>query len=313
MKSVKAAAIVAALGTLFANGASAQTLCNRQCLTGFVDAFFDGLVSHDASKVPLAAGAKVTENGRETGLDRAFWSGAQRTVYRWDIVNEQRGDTGTEAVVENADGTKTILMVRLKVADGRVAEVETIKANRGDADRLWAPDNLTQVDPALQLSIRPADRDSYYGLVAAAESYWRAFETNGTEEYHPAKLLPDARRFENGLQTTGLVRNGQYVSTAEGFDRGRFVGRNLWDRRYPVVDTERGIVLSIVRFGLKDGMKSQSSATTNDRLVAEFFAVKAGMIQEIQAVLFNLPDSEPTGWKPDYGPGRGGWKGTGAH
>src|SRR6185503_37155 len=97
-----------------------------------------------------------------------------------------------------------------------------------------------------------------------------------------------------------------YVSAAAGFDQGRFVGRNLWDRRYPVVDTERGIVLSIVRFGLKDGMKSQSTATSNDRLVAEFFAVKNGMIQEIHAVLFNLPDAQPTGWEPQYGPGRAG-------
>jgi hypothetical protein len=103
------------------------------------------------------------------------------------------------------------------------------------------------------------------------------------------------------------VRGGRFVSTAEGFDRGAFADRNLWDRRYPVVDTERGIVLSIVRFGLKDGVASQSAATTNDRLVAEFFAVKAGMIQEIHAVLFNLPDAEPTGWAPEYGPPRGGW------
>ena len=41
-------------------------------------------------------------------------------------------------------------------------------------------------------------------------------------------------------------------------------------------------------------------------LVAEFFAVKSGMIQEIHAVLFNLPDAQPTGWEPWYGPGRGG-------
>jgi hypothetical protein len=55
-------------------------------------------------------------------------------------------------------------------------------------------------------------------------------------------------------------------------------------------------VLSIVRFGLKGGAKSQSLATANDRLVAQFFAIKVGFIQEIQAVLFNLPDAKPTGW-----------------
>jgi hypothetical protein len=94
-------------------------------------------------------------------------------------------------------------------------------------------------------------------------------------------------------------RPGQPSATLEA--------RKLWDRRYPVVDTERGIVLSIVRFGIKDGMGSQRPATANDRLVGEFFSVKASMIQEVHAVLFNPPDEMPTGWAPEYGPGRGGW------
>jgi hypothetical protein len=65
-------------------------------------------------------------------------------------------------------------------------------------------------------------------------------------------------------------------------------------------------VLSIVRFCLKDGMKSQSVATSDSRLVGEFFAIKRGWIQEIQAVLFNLSADEPTGWAPDFGPACGG-------
>jgi hypothetical protein len=299
--------ILAVALTSLTSGVFAQDLCDRACLTAYVDGYFDALAARDARSFPLARNAKITLNGREMDLARTFWDGAGRTVYRWDIVNERLGDTGTEAVVLNGDGSKTIVALRLKVADGAVTEVEIIRANEGDADRLWAPDTLTEVSPFLTLSIREADRDSYYGLIAAAESYWRAFQTNGSELYHPAALLPDARRFENGLQTTGLVRDGRYVSTAEGFDQGRFADRNLWDRRYPVVDTERGIVLSIVRFGLKRNVESQSAATTNDRLVAEFFAVKSGRIQEVHAVLFNLPDSEPTGWAPDYGPPRGGW------
>jgi hypothetical protein len=286
--------------------AQSKSTCNRACLTGFADTYLKALTGNAPNTVPLAANAKITINGRVVRLADAFWDAADRIVYRFDIVNDRLGDVATEAVVQNSDGSKTMYMVRLKVVEGKITEVETIKANKGEADRLWDPDNLKEVSPSLQLSMRPADQDSYYGLIAAAESYWRAFQTNGTEDYHPAALLPDARRFENGVQTTGMVRNGAFVSAAEGFDKGRFIGRNLWDRRYPVVDTERGIVLSIVRFGLKDGMKSQSTATANDRLVAEFFAVKSGMIQEIHAVLFNLPDAQPTGWEPWYGPGRGG-------
>lgn len=97
-----------------------------------------------------------------------------------------------------------------------------------------------------------------------------------------------ARQSQRGVTRTA-------IETSRG--GSGLVLRSYRRRRYPVVDTERGIVLSIVRFGLKDGMKSQSVATSNDRLVAEFFAVKNGMIQEIHAVLFNLPDAEPTGWR----------------
>ena len=296
----------AGLLALSVGSTTAQTTCNRACLTGFVDTYFKALAANDPAAVPLAPNAKITNNGKAVRLADVFWASADRTVYRWDIVNARLGDTGTEAVVQNADGTKTMYMLRLKVQNGRVTEVEAIKANQGDADRLWGPDGLKEVSPNLRLTIREAEQDSYYGLIAAAEAYWRAFQTNGTPEYHPAPLLPDTIRIENGLQTTGMVRDGAFVSAQEGFDRGRFLGRNLWDRRYPVVDTERGIVLSIVRFGLKDGAKSQSVATSNDRLVGEFFAVKNGRIQEVHAVLFNLPDSEPTGWPAEYGPGRGG-------
>jgi len=294
------------LGCLLASSAHAQIGCDRACLTGYVDKYFDALTANDAARVPLASNVKITHNAKAMALGETFWDSADAAIYRWDIVNERLGDTGTEAVIQNSDGTKTMLMVRLKVLNGAITEVETIKANEGDADRLWGPDQLKAVSPNLTLSIPEAEQDSYYRLIAAGESYWRAFQTNGTPDYHRADLLPDSTRWENGLQTTGLVRDGRFVTTASGFDAGRFIGRNIWDRRYPVVDTERGIVLSIVRFGLKDGMESQSVATSNSRVVGEFFAVQAGMISEVHAVLSNLPDSEPTGWEPQYGPPRGG-------
>jgi hypothetical protein len=302
----KGAGLAAILALLAGGDARAQADCNRACLTGFVDTFYTALAANTPATVPLAATAKITHNGRVMKLDQAFWASAEKTVYRFDIADPTVGNVASVAVVLNADGSKTMYMVRLKVLAGKITEVEIIKANKGEADRLWDPDRLTEVSPDLQLSIREADRDSHYALIAAAEGYWRAFQTNGTPDYHPASFLPDSKRFENGLQTTGLIRDGVFNSSSLGFDQGRFLGRNIWDRRYPVVDTERGIVLSIVRFGLKDGAKSQSVATSNDRLVGEFFAVKSGKIGEVHAVLVNLPDAQPTGWEPHYGPGRGG-------
>ncbi len=281
-----------------------QAGCDRACLTAQADAYLAALKANTPQSLPQAAKARITENGAEKKLAETFWASAQDVGYRFDIVNTRRGDIATEAVIRNADGSKTMFMVRLKVMSGAITEIETVKANKGEADRLWDPDRLTEVSPYLTQSFRESERDSYYDLIGAVESYWRAFQTNGTPKYRKARILPDALRFENGFQTTGLVRDGVFNDTARGFDEGKFIGRNIWDRRYPVVDEERGIVLSIVRFGMKAGAKSQSVATSNDRLVAEFFAVKAGHIQDIQAVLFNLPDAKPSGWPADDGPSR---------
>jgi len=54
-------------------------------------------------------------------------------------------------------------------------------------------------------------------------------------------------------------------------------------------------------------MESTNVATSNNRLVGEFFQVNSGKIQEIQAVLTNIEDSDPSVWQADYGPGYGGW------
>lgn len=285
--------------------------CDRACLTRFVDAYYAALVANDAAALPQAANARVTLNGKEVALADAFWDEAKSVRWRFDIVNERLGDTGSQAVVVNEDGSDTMDIVRLKVEQGAITEMEIVRVFRGDAGEAWWGPEQLDPEPSefLKLPIPPSERDSYYKLVAVADGYFRAFQTNGTPDYHRADLLPDTRRFENGAQFTGNYRNGAYAVAAQGFHQGRFRGRNLWDRRYAVVDEERGIVLTILRFGRLDGpIENASSVTAFDRLVAEFFTVKSGKIQEVQALLFNLDDSEPTGWDTRwYGPGPGGW------
>ncbi|MGH9239543.1 MAG: hypothetical protein ACRD3G_15990 [Vicinamibacterales bacterium] len=294
-----------------ARGGWAPVACNRACLTGFIDAYYQALVANNPAALPQAAKARITLNGRQSPLAATFWPAAKAVRWRFDAVNERLGDTGTQVVITNDDGSETMEIVRLKVAGGAIAEMEIIRCNKGDAgEQWWGPEQLDPKPSAfLTLSIPPAERDSYYGLVAVADGYFRAFQTNGTPDYHRADLQPDTRRFENGAQFTGNIRNGVYTTAQDGFDRGRFVGRNLWDRRYAVVDEERGIVLVILRFGKIDGAQNAASVTSIDRLVAEFFTVKSGKIQEVQAVMMNRPDAEPTGWDTRwYGPGRGGWR-----
>jgi hypothetical protein len=118
----RAAFAILAFAALFAQSSVAQpggvqskVPCDRACLTGFVDSYFKALLAHDARALPQAAQARITENGAEKPLANTFWDGAAETVFRFDIVNTRRGDTGTEAVIRNADGSKTMYMLRLKV------------------------------------------------------------------------------------------------------------------------------------------------------------------------------------------------------
>jgi hypothetical protein len=285
--------------------------CDRACLTRFIDAYYAALISNDPRALPQAAKARITLNGDVVPLAQTFWNGAQKVRWRFDIVNERLGDTGTQVVVTNADGSETLEVLRLKVAGDAITEMEILRCTKADvAAAWWGPEQLDKEPSAyLRLPIPPAERDSYYGLVATADGYWRAFQTNGTPDYHQPDLLPDTTRFENGVHYTGTVRNGVYATAQEGFDRGQFLGRNLWDRRYAVVDEERGIVLVLLRFGKVDGAKNAASVTAYDRIVGEFFSVKSGKIQEVQAVLVDRADAKPTGWNTQwYGPGPGGWK-----
>ena len=97
----------------------------------------------------------LERTGAPTFRVRAFRSAAS-TLRALDPAEfEQRARQGrlrdlagigqvTEAVVQNSDSSKTMYMVRLKVADGKITEIETIRANKGEADRLWDPDNLKE-------------------------------------------------------------------------------------------------------------------------------------------------------------------------
>jgi len=292
-------------------GGWAPITCDRACLTKFVDKYYAALVANNTNALPEAARARITLNGDEVPLSKVFWASADKVRWRFDIVNQHLGDTGTQVVVTNADGSETMEVLRLKVAGGAITEMEIIRCNKGDGgDAWWGPEQLDpQPSAYLNLPIPAAERDGYYGLVAIADGYWRAFQTNGTPDYHRADVMVDTTRFENGAHFAGVVRNGVYATVMDGFDRGQFKGRNLWDRRYPVVDEERGIVLVILRFGKVAGVQNAASVTSIDRIVGEFFTAKAGKIQEVQAVLVNRSDDKPTGWDTEwYGPGKGGWQ-----
>lgn len=283
--------------------------CDRACLTGFMDKYLEAQAAHRVAALPLAKTARLTENGVEIKPGEGFFRTAGEPTYRLDIADPEMGGVASQLVVREGDA-KVFQFVRLKVENGLITEVETIVARKGESGPMFVPDFATQPRTEFTLSIREAERMSRLELMAVADAYWRALETNGRPDYHPAPLLPGVIRIENGLPTSsGSGAHGGSTGGPEGippssapeqFNAGRFANRTIYDRRFPVVDVERGVILSIARMGIEDGHPIPAHWQGGRPLLAEFFAVQAGVIVAVEVVMkSNVPLEQSSGWPRD--------------
>lgn len=276
--------------------ASAQNAssCDRACLRGFVDGYFDALASRDHAKLPVAAGVKYTENGRVLELGEGFWKTAGAPIrYRDYVLDPETGGAAALTALREYDGIAQMFL-RLKVADRRITEIETFVVRVGD-QRWFAPENLERLSDIFAQPVPEAARHSRAELVAAAEAYFDAIETEGTPEFVQAPFAPGMKRFENGLQTTNVTENPRLErhtwSPELQLERASYAGTLVRDRRYPVVDTEHGSVLAVATF-------RREGEHTPTLLLAEIFKLTGGRLQEIRAVILNVANGAGTGWTP---------------
>jgi hypothetical protein len=234
----------------FAAGAQSAA-CDRTCLKGLVDGYFDALAARDPGKLPVAAEVKFTENGRVLDLTEGFWKTAGTPVrYRDYLLDPEGGGAAALTAVSEYSGTAQ-MFVRLKVVDRRISEIETIVARVGD-QRWFAPENLANLSDIFARPVPAAERHSRAQLVAAADAYFTAVQTEGTPEFVQAPFDPALKRFENGLQTTNVTANPilerHTWTPILQLERASYKGTIVTDRRYPIVDLEHGSVLAVATF-----------------------------------------------------------------
>jgi hypothetical protein len=141
-------------------------------------------------------------------------------------------------------------------------------------------------------------------LIAAGGAYLDALAGSGPS-FVPPPIADAAIRVENGAQATGVTRPGQPVVTlAERFRTAPerpFLppGSGVLARRYPVVDLQRGIALAIGTMtlhlppGAQDGPPLHANPKPDGlrlQVLSEFFKVRGGKIQRIEAVMYDLDD-----------------------
>lgn len=272
---------------LTANGGA----CSHLCLRGLADQYITALLRHAPNALPLSPSVRFTENGKVLQIGEGAW----RTIdgaaaYRAYISDPETGEVAAQALLTER-GDSVLLMVRLKVLSREISEIETFVVHRGDTGD-WAPERLASTPPVYDQLVPQDPGASRAELLRITDSYFTALQTQGTPDYRPAPFAAGAIRFENGLKATNdssakaaLFR----MSAAEQFDRGIFRGRRVEDRRYPVVDVDRGTVLAIVTFRMA---RPGSSVL----LLSEFFKITNGKIQEIRAVQLDRPHDAVIGW-----------------
>jgi hypothetical protein len=263
--------------------------CDRACLQGFVDSYLDALAKHDPSKLPVDAAVKFTENGQELKLGEGFWKAAGASKYRLYALDPAASDAAVQAVVAE-NGDLDTFFVRLKLRNKKITEVETLVCRKSQAV-FFAPEKMT-TEPALYGEKLPdAEQAPRSQLIRDASAYFTAVQTEGTPDYKGAPLAPTMNRFENGVQTTNVpVMGNPAMSGAEQLDKGVFKGLVVDHRRFPVVDVEHGVVVGMVL------MHSNANGQKNDILISEMFKIAGAKIQQVQAVMVNVPNST-TGWK----------------
>jgi len=294
--------------------AAAATNCDSACLTGLVDQYLAALVAHDPSQLPVAAQVKFTENTIPLKLGDALWGTISGLgTYKIYFADPQEGQVGCECTIRE-NGTPAILVVRLKVVDRKIAEVETI-VRRG-AEPAQNLEKLGQPNPVWLEPVAPAEKTPRAVMLQATNQYFEGIV------HLSGDMVPfdeKCNRILDGIQDTN---NPSYN---EGWAKGAYnpaalgcrenMNTKIWayiksvdPRRFMIVDEKMGIVFGFFMFnhpgtvltadvpGIGKIDMPPSAKRPFSVEVAEFFKIQNGKIRQVEGVQLALPYKQPTGW-----------------
>jgi hypothetical protein len=267
--------------------------CDRECLRGVMTQYLDAMVANKPDSLPMARGARFTENTYEMKLGEGLWKDASAVGrYRQEIIDVREGVTGAHVVIE-ANGAPVLLAVRLKVVDGKITEVETQTARNAKEGFLFKPEGLTTLHPGL--NTKPATRVSREEMIRTAD-YYPVGMSLGNFVAAGAPFAADAYRYENGILMAG--KGCAFKPPAcEDIKGQTFKPPSKLTYRILAVDEDLGIVWMRMNLGDR-GEPNQ----THDLIAFEFFKVHDGQFHGIEAFLRLDPAGRTSGWDAIYPP-----------
>ena len=278
--------------TVGQTASAASDTCDRECLRGTMTTFLYALLEHDASKVAVAGTVRVTEDGIEKPLANI---GLLRTVtrlraYRQDILDERAGMAGAAVVVEEV-GAPVLLVVRLKVVDRKITEIETVATRSRSDGLIFNIDGLSAPSEGMNYAPRPEQLSSREDAIKAAMHYPTGLNAAKTFAAVNAPFAPDAYRYENGQ-----VMAGPDCKFAPGCENISTQSLAIFERLGDVatrvigVDERLGIVWLRMAWGARQEGGDQLT-------VWESFKVYDGQIHAVEAFMKILPfELRSGGW-----------------
>jgi hypothetical protein len=285
--------------------------CDRACLASLMERYLAALDAHDVKQLPLARGAKFTENTVALTLGDGFWQtidkGSQSSTSRLIIADPATSQVAFYgAAKENGHGV--LFGVRLKHKAQRISEIEQFVVRRGPS-QIGEFDQPMAFEAAWTEVLPVAERLPRSELVRIANLYFEGIEKSNGDII---PLVPETSRVENGFRTAPRPAGADgkpAQSIRETFNSGMFQYiREIKPRRFLLVDAERGVVYTMVMFqhpgnvtGLSEWSKQYKDPTSiivypNSMAMTEAFRIRGGKITHIVAQMVMLPYRQPTGW-----------------
>jgi len=291
--------------------------CDRACLSGIVDQYLDGLVNHDISRVPWADEVKFTENNVPLRVGDGIWGTITGMGdYKLLVADERTGQVGFFGVVSEPSAS-SLMAMRLKVEHQRITEAEMVVLRTVSEPKsiIW-PAPVLEHKPVFydilpESRRRPRDR-----LISIADGYFDTLQLNDGTLF--TTFADDCNRVENGTKTTN---NAAVEFTAVGalgcreqFMQGNYrYDDRLRERRFPLVDEARGLVLAsgfidhsgvLGEYALADGKVINSPIRyPHSFYLLELFKIDNGEIKQVEAVFVTVPYGMHSPWYGSTGDG----------
>jgi len=310
--AIRVIILAATISMIFglAAAATAAPSCDRECLRGFMTKYLDAVIAHNPKGLPLAKNVRFTENCVDTKLGEGIWKTASRlTPYRVDIMDVKQGIIGTHSVIEE-DKNTVLLLVRLKVVEKQITEIETQVTRITPGGPFSSPTELKAVRPAMT-QVPPKDKfNSREDLVKIGLTYPEGLKLGSFVKADTPFGL-DAYRIENGYITAG--KGCMNRPSCENLKTQPIPTLFEITSRVAAVDEEQGIVWIRMDFG-KNSMGVGPEADKQSLIVWEYFKIYDGQIQAIEAFMLAMPRQTPSGWDvtemylrgPGFTPGQDG-------